>query len=143
MDHNTTTPIIFRPVSQEKLLSLWSTVDAADDFAQGANDRRESYIIPALREAATELRLAVTYAQQAGASDPGLDEPLPRRLFDPAEVPSPTLAREEVIKLAGEMWCALSIARSGPQTYENLTHLYRLTMSLLHTVALSVFMDRY
>ena len=138
-----TTPTIFHPVSEGDLLRCWSAVDAADDYAQGANDRRESYVIPALREAYKVLHHAVTYAQQPGAFDPVLVKPLPTPFFDAAEAPSPELARLEVLRLANEMWGTLAVLHTGPQTYENLVRLHRLTSSLLSVLVLSVLMDRY
>lgn len=109
-----TTPTIFLPVSEEDLLRCWSAVDAADD-----------------------------YAQQPGAFDPVLVEPLPKPFFDAAEAPSPELARLDVLRLANEMWGTLAVLHTGPQTYENLVRLHRLTSSLLSVLVLSVLMDRY
>jgi hypothetical protein len=81
MDHTLTAASVSEPVSDGRFLRVWSAVDAADDYAQGVNDRRLTDVLSVLREATRDLFSAL--------SGPLLDAEAP---FVPASPNTPQFA---------------------------------------------------
>lgn len=142
MDHTTTTIPTIPSFRHLQLCGIWSAVDAADDYAQGANDRRLTYVLPVLQEAARDLLVALSCTPpEAGAPFVPASANTPQ-CAAPAATVDATLCREAIFRLAGETWGALDIAMSGPQTHACLAHLLRLITSLIGLVALSLIWDQ-
>ena len=142
MDHTTTTIPTIPSFSHLQLCGIWSAVDAADDYAQGANDRRLTYVLPVLQEAARDLLVALsTTLPEADAPFMPTSANTPQ-CAAPAATVEATLCREAIFRLAGETWGALDLAMSGAQPHACLAHLLRLITSLTGLVALSLIWDQ-
>ena len=130
MDHTTTTIPTIPSFSHLQLCGIWNAVDAADDYAQGANDRRLTYVLPVLQEAARDLLVALsTTLPEADAPFVPTSANTPQ-CAAPAATVEATLCREAIFIL------------SGPQTHACLAHLLRLITSLTGLVALSLIWDQ-
>jgi hypothetical protein len=135
----TTPPAILRPFGREQLRSLWSAVDAADDYAQGANDRRCAVIIPALQQAAWDLLFAVSGERPEAL--PQAPQPATLMLHGDPLRTGASQCRQEIFRQVEDTWRALAGAWSGQQTHTCLAHLLRLVTSLLGLIVLSLIWD--
>lgn len=142
MDHTTTTIPTIPSFSHLQLCGIWSAVDAADDYAQGANDRRLTYVLPVLQEAARDLFVALSSTLPEAEPPCAPTSANTPQCAAPAATVEATLCREAIFRLAGETWGALDLAMLGPQTRACLAHLLRLITSLTGLVALSLIWDQ-
>lgn len=142
MDHTLTVAPVSESVSDALFLRVWSAVDAADDYAQGANDRRLTDVLPVLREAARDLLLALSLSWPD--AEPPFEPVSPNtpQVAAPAVTAEATLCRAAIIRLAGEIWCALPSPNAGPLSCARLDHLLRLITSLFGFVTLSLLWDQ-
>lgn len=104
MDHTTTTIPTIPSFSHLQLCGIWSAVDAADDYAQGANDRRLTYVLPVLQEAARDLLVALSIKLPEADSPFMPTSANTSQCAAPAATVEATLCREAIFRLAGETW---------------------------------------
>ena len=142
MDHTLTVAPVSESVSDALFLRVWSAVDAADDYAQGANDRRLTDVLPVLREAARDLLPALSAPWPDAVPPFEPVSPNTPQVAAPAVTAEATLCRAAIIRLAGEIWSALPSPSAGPQTRARLNHLLRLITSLFGLVSLSLYLDQ-